>query len=170
MVACLTRADQWDETYSPCEPESAPKPTNNHWSIPNGPPSTPPGIPSTPQSSWQPYSDTNATQNSWVFRRHVLRPPEEPAALKPVVPEIVHPIQYRITPEALLAITRALVAHTSCCVPMPNERRSHTITKPLYKAHFWQQPTSAPRYNDLRTFREGNQKPIVIMRIFCGTR
>ena len=88
---CLTRADPWDESDCPCEPYSAPKPTNNDWSVPNGPPSTPPGLPSTPQSSWQPYSDT-----------HVLGPPDEPAALKPVVPEIVHPIQYGITPKRLL--------------------------------------------------------------------
>ena len=31
-----------------------------------------------------------------------MGPPDEPAALKLVVPEIVHPIQYRITPKRLL--------------------------------------------------------------------
>ena len=102
VFACLTRADPWDECDSPCEPHSAPKPTSNDWSIPNGLPSTPPGLPSTPQSSWQPYSNTNTTQNSWVFRRHVLGPPDEPATLKPVVPETVHPIQHGITPIRLL--------------------------------------------------------------------
>ena len=56
MFACLTRADPWDESDSPCEPYNAPKPTTDDWSIPNGLPSTPPGLPSTPQSSWQPYS------------------------------------------------------------------------------------------------------------------
>ena len=102
VFACLTRADPWDECDSPCEPHSAPKPTSNDWSIPNVLPSTPPGLPSTPQSSWQPCSNTNTTQNSWVFRRHVLGPPDEPATLKPVVPETVHPIQYGITPIRLL--------------------------------------------------------------------
>ena len=67
MFACLTCADSWNESDSPCEPYSAPKPTNDDWSIPHGLPSTPPGLPCTPQSSWQPYSDSNATQNSWVF-------------------------------------------------------------------------------------------------------
>ena len=62
----------------------------------------PPGLPSTPQPSWQPYSNTNTTQNSRVFRRHVLEPSDEPAALKPVVPEIVLSIQYGITPKRLL--------------------------------------------------------------------
>ena len=100
--AFLTRADPWDESDSPCEPYSAPKPTNNDWFIPNGPPSTPTGLPSTPQSSWQPYSNTHTTQNSCAFGRHVLGPPDEPAALKPVVPEIFHPIQYGITPKRLL--------------------------------------------------------------------
>ena len=80
MFACLTRADSWDERDSLCELKSAPKPMNNDWSIPNGLPSTPPGLPSTPQSSWLPHSNTNTTQNSWIFRRHVLEPPDEPAA------------------------------------------------------------------------------------------
>ena len=34
MFACLTCADSWDESDSPCEPYSAPKPTINDWSIP----------------------------------------------------------------------------------------------------------------------------------------
>ena len=37
-----------------------------------------------------------------MIRTHVLGPLDEPAALKPVVPEIVHPIQYGITPTRLL--------------------------------------------------------------------
>ena len=52
------------------------KPTDNGWCGPYGSSSTPPGLPSTPQSSWQPCSSTNTTQNSWVFRRHVPRPPD----------------------------------------------------------------------------------------------
>ena len=102
MFACLTRAHPWDESDSPCEPYSAPKLTNNDWSMPNGLPSTPPGLPSMPQSSWQLCSNTNTTQNPSVFRRHVLGPPDEPATLKPAVPEIVHPIQHGITPKRLL--------------------------------------------------------------------
>ena len=102
MFAFLTCTDSWDESDSPRELNGAPKPLNNDWSIPNDLPSTPPGLPSTPQSSWQPYSDTNATQNSWVFRIRVLRPLDEPAAVKPMVPEIVHSVQYGITPERLL--------------------------------------------------------------------
>ena len=95
---------------SPCEPQSAPKPTNNGaqeptddgWSTPYGSPPTPPGLPFMPQSSWQPYSNSNTTQNSWVFCRHKLGPPDEPAASKPAVPEIVHLIQHGTAPKRLL--------------------------------------------------------------------
>ena len=80
--------DSWDESDSACEPYSAPKPTINDWSIPTVQISTL-GQPSMPQSSWQPCTNTNTTHNSWVFRRHVLNPPLEPAGKKPVVPEIV---------------------------------------------------------------------------------
>ena len=48
-------------------------------------------LPSTPQSSWRPYSGTHFTQNSWAFRTHVPGPPDEPITLKPVVLEIIHP-------------------------------------------------------------------------------
>ena len=53
-------------------------------------------------SSWQPYSNSNTTRNSWVFRRHVVGLSDEPPTLKPVVPEIVHRIQYGIAPKRLL--------------------------------------------------------------------
>ena len=51
---------------------------------------------------WWPFAGTDATRGSWVFARHELRPPHEPAALKSVVPDIVHPIQDGITPKLLL--------------------------------------------------------------------
>ena len=106
MFACLTCTDCWNESDSPCEPESATKPMNNGWSVPNDLPTTPPGQPSTPQASWQPYSDTNTRQKSWVFRRHVVGLSDEPAAVKPVVPEIVHRIQYGIAPIVSSCLTR----------------------------------------------------------------
>ena len=125
MFACLTRAYSWDESDSPCEPYNASKPfdfdsvffdthkhTDDRWHTPYGSPAAPPGLPSTPQSSWQPSSNTSTTQGSWVFRMHVFKQPDEPAAVepvvlgppdepamsKPLVPEIVHPVQYGILP------------------------------------------------------------------------
>ena len=116
MFACLTRADSWDESDSPCELCSAPKsmdndcvpygthkPTDDGCSATYGSSSTPPGLPSAPQSSRQHHSNTNTTQDSWVFRRPVfLGPPDEPAVMKPVVPKVVHPVQYGSTPKLLL--------------------------------------------------------------------
>ena len=46
-------------------PYGTQKLTHNRWCLPNDPLPTPPGLPSTPQSSWQPYSDTNTTRSSW---------------------------------------------------------------------------------------------------------
>ena len=91
------------------------EPGDNGWHTPYDSPSAP-GLPSTPQSSWQPYSNTNTAQGSWVFRWHVLKQPDEPAAVKPmvlgppdapapskpIVPEVNHPVQHRITPKPLL--------------------------------------------------------------------
>ena len=101
MLACLTCIFGEKATVL-ANLVATPKPTINDWSIPDDLPSRPPGLLSTPQVSWQPYSDTNSAQNSWVFRKHVPRPPDEPAAVKPVVPEIVHPIQYGITRKRFL--------------------------------------------------------------------
>ena len=115
MFACLTRPDSGDESDSLCEPYCAPNsldfdnvPHGAHKPMDDGrhtscdSPPAPPGLLSTPQSSWQPYSNTNTTQDSWVFRRHVFRPPDEATVIKPVAPEVVHPVQYGITPKQLL--------------------------------------------------------------------
>ena len=92
------------------------KPTDNGWKTTCDAPSAPSGLPSTPQSSWQPCSNTNTAQGSWVFRRHILKQPDKPTAVKPMVLgspdvpapskplvlEIVHPVQYGITPKRQL--------------------------------------------------------------------
>ena len=57
---------------------------DNGWHTPYDSPSAPPCLLSTPQSSWQPCSNSNTAQGSWVFRRHIFKQPDEPAAVKPV--------------------------------------------------------------------------------------
>ena len=75
-----------------------------------------------PQSSWQPYTDTNSSRSSYAFRRHVPQRSNELAASRPVsveplevpssseqvpapteriIPEVVHPVQYGIVPERI---------------------------------------------------------------------
>ena len=70
------------------------KPGDDGWSTPYGSPPTPPGLPSSPLSSWQPYTNSNIAQRSWAFRLYVQEPPNEPAALKLAIAEVIHPIQY----------------------------------------------------------------------------
>ena len=121
----LTHSEYSDESESVCRPCWGPKPVNSDY-ISCGPfkpiddgrsascdsPPVPPGLPSTPQSSCQPYTDANASKGCWVFRKHVLRksnekaadvpvvvePLDVPASSEPVVPEVIHPVQYGITP------------------------------------------------------------------------
>ena len=90
--ACLTQAVS----------SGAQKPTDDGWSTPSGSPPTPPGLPSSPQSSWQPYTNASTAQGSWAFRLHVPQPPNEPVTLKPLIPEVIHPIQCGSTPQRLL--------------------------------------------------------------------
>ena len=85
-------------------PYGAQKPTDDGWSTPSGSPPTPPGLPSTPQSSRQPYTNASPAQGSWAFRPHVQEPPNEPVTLKPAIPEVIHPIQYCSTPQRLLLL------------------------------------------------------------------
>ena len=59
----------------------------------------PPGLPYTPHSSWQTYTEPATQHDQWVFRRHVPAPPDEPLTLKSYVPEIIHNIQYRPPPQ-----------------------------------------------------------------------
>ena len=61
----------------------------------------PPGLPYTPHSCWQTYTEPATQHDPWVFQRHVPAPPDEPLTLKPYVPEIIHNIQYRPPPQRL---------------------------------------------------------------------
>ena len=135
IFAHLTRAESGDESESVCEPYCDPKsldfdyvpygtckPTDDGWHTTGESPPVPPGLRFTPQSSWQPYSNVNASQGSWVFRKHVFKqpnelpadmpvvmePPDVPAPLEPTVPEVIHPVQYGINTQtaALAALGR----------------------------------------------------------------
>ena len=50
----------------------------------------------------EPYTNASTAQGSWSFHPHVQEPPDEPVTLKPVIPEVIHPIQYGSTPQRLL--------------------------------------------------------------------
>ena len=91
------------------------------WSAPREPPLVPPGLLSTPQSSWQPYPGANTSRRSWPCRRYekqlsarpagtplVIEPLEvpEPSERVPVpleraLPEVVHPVQHGIVPKRI---------------------------------------------------------------------
>ena len=120
-----------DGSESNCGPISAPKPvdsndisvdtfnrTDDGWGSFCDPQPFPPGLPSTPQSSWKPYTDTNTAGSSYAFRKYVftrsnelaanmpviVEPLEvpsssEPAPMERIVPDVVHPVQYGIVPE-----------------------------------------------------------------------
>ena len=45
-------------------------PSSMWTTVGESPPHVPPGLPSTPQSSWQPCTDANASRSSWVFRKY----------------------------------------------------------------------------------------------------
>ena len=125
IFAFLSRADLCGESESPCEPFCAPKPldfdyvshgahnpNDNGWHTPCVSPSAPPGLPSTPQSFWQPYSNTNAAQGHSVFSRHVFKQADDPGAAKPWTTKRTStveadstsdcPVQCGITPKCLL--------------------------------------------------------------------
>ena len=100
MFACLTRTDYGDGSESLCEPccaakppdfdnvpHGAYKPTDDGWQTRGDSPPAPPCLRSTPQSSWQPHSNANASKGSWVLRTHVFKQPNELAAHKPLVVE-----------------------------------------------------------------------------------
>ena len=80
-------------------------PSKKGWSASREFPPVPPGLPSTPQSSWQPYPDTSAP------KRKPTEPPEDtpvvvesldtPAPLTPCVHESIHPVQFGIMPKRL---------------------------------------------------------------------
>ena len=57
------------------------------------------GAPSTPQSSWQPYTNSNIARRplGWVFCPHAQEPHHEP-----VIPEVIRPTQYGSAPQRLL--------------------------------------------------------------------
>ena len=82
FFARLTRAESGDESESVCNTCCAPKlvdsdyvpyghiPMDEGWNTFRDLPLVPPGLLSTPRSSWQPYADANASKGSWVFRRY----------------------------------------------------------------------------------------------------
>ena len=74
LFACLTRADPQGEGDSLCVPYCTQKPTDDAWSTLGGSPPTPPGLPSSPRSSWQPCTNSDIVQRSWAFRPFVQEP------------------------------------------------------------------------------------------------
>ena len=102
-----------DKSESNCGPYWAPKPVNSSgisvdtfkhtddgWGSSRDPPQVPPGPPSTPQSSWQPSTDTNMP----VIVEPLEVPSSSEQALAPmerIVPDVVHPVQYGIVPERI---------------------------------------------------------------------
>ena len=113
-----------DESESMSGPYWTPKPANSEcipsltfkdmedgWDASRELPPVPPGPPSTPLSSWQPYPDANASRSSWVFRKYEkqlsARPAGTPLVIEPldvplpsvrVVPDVTHPVQYEKIP------------------------------------------------------------------------
>ena len=85
-----------------CVPYVAQKLADDGGSTPYCSPPTPSGPQSSPQSSWQPNTNTSTAQRSWAFRLHVPGPPDEPTTLKLAIPEVIHPNQYGSTPQRLL--------------------------------------------------------------------
>ena len=105
-AACVTQSGSQGESVCFCAPFGAKKLTDDGWSTPCGAPPPLPRLPSSPRSSWQPYTNLNVAQRPWVFHFHVQEPPYEPVTLNPVIPEIIRPIQYGSTPRRLL-LTRS---------------------------------------------------------------
>ena len=68
-------------------PECLHVPKDNGWNASRELPPVPPGLSSTPQSSWQPYPVTCATTKPWVFKRPFLSKPSEPQESTPMVVE-----------------------------------------------------------------------------------
>ena len=101
MVRAIGRLMRSAEIASPF-PCGAQKPADDGGSTPYCSPPTPSGPQSTPQSSWQPNTNTSTAQRSWAFRLHVPGPPDEPITLKLAIPEVIHPIQYGSSPQRLL--------------------------------------------------------------------
>ena len=69
------------------EPERLQMPKDDGWDASRGLSTTPPGLPSTPLSSWEPYLDTGTTTTPWVFQRYVLRKPTEAQESAPLIVE-----------------------------------------------------------------------------------
>ena len=69
------------------EPERLQMPTDDGWDASRGMSTPPPGLPSTPLSSWEPYPDTGTTTTPWVFQRYVLRKPTEAQESAPLIVE-----------------------------------------------------------------------------------
>ena len=80
IFARMTHASG-DESESSCGPYWSPKPVNSGgisfdtlkhmddgWSASRERPPVPPGLHSTPQSSWQPYPDASTSRSSWPCR------------------------------------------------------------------------------------------------------
>ena len=122
MFACLTRADSCDGSESPCETCCASKPwiSNTSLMVHINLLTMDDTHHSTRHQHHQVYLVRRSlpgslirmqkeAQGSWVFRRHVFKQPDEPAAVKPVVlgpldeaspskpivPEIVHLVHTR---------------------------------------------------------------------------
>ena len=64
---------------SECFPSHTFKCMNDGWDASRESPLVPPGLLSTPQSSWQPYSDGNASRSYWALRKYEKQVSARPA-------------------------------------------------------------------------------------------
>ena len=99
--ACCSRDDTRDGIEGPVTSYYSQECVDSKWPMSKDAALPPLGLSSTPQSSWQTYTEPVTPDNPWVLRPHVPGPPDEPLTLKPYVPRIIHNIQYRPPPQRL---------------------------------------------------------------------
>ena len=90
--ACCSRDDSRDGIEGPVTSYYSQECVDSKWPMSKDAALPPLGLSSTPQSSWQTYTEPVTPDNPWVFRPHVPGPPDEPLTLKPYVPRILHNI------------------------------------------------------------------------------
>ncbi len=96
---------------SECTPSLTFKHTDDGWDASRESLPVLPGLPSTPQSSWHPHPDANASRSSWAFTRCdmqlsarlagtplAIEPLDPPAPSERVVSGVTHPVQHGMIP------------------------------------------------------------------------